>query len=65
MIADCSNAKVVFELPDEIERAGFSKATKARLDNEKNKRIKLKKKCMYSLGVQFFQHLIFLNKLIG
>ena len=27
--------KVVFDLPDEVEKAGFSKATKARLDSTK------------------------------
>ena len=47
MIADYSKTKVVFEVPDEIERAGFSKATKARLDNKKIK--ELNWKCMYSL----------------
>ena len=32
MIADLSGTKVVFDLPDKTEAAGFSKATKARLD---------------------------------
>ena len=35
LIANTCNKKVIFELPDEIEKAGFSKATKARLDNTK------------------------------
>ncbi len=35
LIADNCHKKVIFELPDEVEKAGFSKATKARLDNEK------------------------------
>lgn len=32
MIADLSGTSVAFDLPDEIESSGFSKATKARLD---------------------------------
>ncbi|MGN0166190.1 MAG: NAD-dependent epimerase/dehydratase family protein [Lachnospiraceae bacterium] len=35
LIADYSDTKVVFELPDEAEKAGYSKATKAILDTEK------------------------------
>ena len=38
-IADICGTEVVFELPDEVERAGFSKATKARLDGSKLKRL--------------------------
>ena len=34
-IANASNKKVVFEIPDEVEQAGFSKATKALLDSSK------------------------------
>ena len=34
-IAEISNSKVVYEIPDGIEKAGYSKATKARLDNSK------------------------------
>ena len=37
LIASTCGRKVVFEIPDEIERAGYSKATKARLDNLKLK----------------------------
>jgi nucleoside-diphosphate-sugar epimerase len=36
-IADFSKTKVIFELPDEVEKAGFSKATKSRLDYSKLK----------------------------
>lgn len=35
IIADISGAKVVYEIPDKIEAAGYSKATKARLDSSK------------------------------
>lgn len=34
-IAACAGTKVVFALPDEVERAGYSTATKARLDGAK------------------------------
>ena len=37
MIASAAGAQVVFDLPDAIESAGFSKATKARLDGSKLK----------------------------
>ena len=39
IIADISGKKVVFELPDEVEAAGYSKATKARLDGNKLKKL--------------------------
>jgi len=35
MIADYTGRKVVFEIPDAVERAGYSTATKARLDSTK------------------------------
>lgn len=35
MIAKSVGKKVVFEIPDKIERSGYSKATKARLDSSK------------------------------
>ncbi len=34
-VAESAGTKVVFELPDEVERAGYSTATKARLDGRK------------------------------
>lgn len=37
IIADYVGTDVVFELPNETEKAGFSKATKVRLDNKKIK----------------------------
>lgn len=35
IIADIANVQVIFELPNQIESAGFSKATKARLSGRK------------------------------
>lgn len=35
LIANISKTKVIFELPNKVESAGYSKATKARLDNSK------------------------------
>lgn len=37
IVAQISDTKVVFEIPDETENAGYSKATKALLDNTKLK----------------------------
>ncbi len=39
LISECANRKVVFDLPSAVEAAGFSKATKARLDGLKLKGI--------------------------
>lgn len=39
LVADYANKKVVFELPDEIENAGYSKATKAILDSAKSQQL--------------------------
>lgn len=39
MIADIAGTKVIFDLPNETEAAGFSKATKARLDGSKLKNL--------------------------
>ena len=39
LIAAQSGRKVVFELTDAVESAGFSKATKARLDGSKIKQL--------------------------
>lgn len=47
IIADEVGRKVVYELPDEIERAGYSKATKAILDSSKLQ--KLGWKARYSI----------------
>lgn len=37
IIAQVSGSKIVFEIPDKLEAAGYSKATKARLDGHKLK----------------------------
>lgn len=39
LIAEKAGRKVVFDLPDAVEAAGFSKATKARLNGEKLRRL--------------------------
>lgn len=39
IIADIAGKKVVFELPNAVEAAGYSKATKARLDGSKLKKL--------------------------
>lgn len=39
LVAELSNSTVSFELPNEIEKAGFSKATKAILDGSKLKQL--------------------------
>ncbi len=39
LIAGINGKKVVFELPDEVEAAGYSKATKARLSGDKLKKM--------------------------
>ena len=35
IIAEYAGTKLVFEIPDEVEAAGYSKATKARLESKK------------------------------
>ena len=39
LIAGISGTNVIFEKPDDVEAAGYSKATKARLDGEKVRRL--------------------------
>lgn len=48
IIANTVGRKVVFEIPDAVESAGYSKATKARLDSTKLN--KLGWKAQYSIG---------------
>ncbi len=47
LIASAAGTKVVFELPDAVEAAGYSKATKARLDGSKVKQLGWK--CVYDI----------------
>ena len=35
MIAKETEGKVVFEMPDEVEKMGYSRATKARMESKK------------------------------
>lgn len=52
VIADIAGKKVVFELPDEVEAAGYSKATKARLDGSKLKKLGWYAKYDMRLGLE-------------
>lgn len=52
IIADTVGTKVVFELPDEMESAGYSKATKARLDSVKLQRLGWKAHYGITEGIQ-------------
>lgn len=52
VIADYAKKEVVFELPNEIESAGFSKATKARLDSKKLRKLGWKAKYTIKDGIE-------------
>ena len=39
LIAEASGKKVVYEMPDAMEASGYSKATKARLDGTKLRKL--------------------------
>ena len=52
IISGISGKKVVFEKPDEIEAAGYSKATKARLDGSKLQRLGWKPKYNIYNGIE-------------
>ena len=52
LLAKYSNTKVVFDLPDEVEKKGFSKATKALLLNEKIKNLGWKCKYTIEKGIE-------------
>lgn len=51
-IAEVSGTKVVFELPDDVEKAGYSTATKARLDGSKLKQLGWTMKYDVRSGIQ-------------
>lgn len=52
LIAKISNTAVVFDLPDEIEKEGFSRATKARLSPNKLKELGWKAQYNINTGVE-------------
>ena len=52
LIADYSGKKVVFEIPDETEAAGYSKATKALLDGGKLKALGWKPQYVIDEGIK-------------
>ena len=51
IIADFVGKMVIFELPNKVESAGFSKATKARLDNHKIQKLGWKARYDIKLGI--------------
>ncbi len=52
VIANFSGTKVAYEIPDEVESAGYSKATKARLDGSKLEGLGWKPKYDIQTGVE-------------
>ncbi len=52
IIADASGTKVIFELPDAVEAAGYSKATKARLNGQKIKSLGWKSRYTIEEGIK-------------
>lgn len=52
VIAEVCGTKVVFELPDAVERAGYSTATKARLDGTKIRRLGWEMKYDIPAGIE-------------
>lgn len=52
IIADSVGKKVIFELPEELEKAGYSKATKARLESSKLKELGWKAKYDIKQGIK-------------
>lgn len=52
IIAETVGKKVVFEIPDSVESAGYSKATKARLDASKLKAIGWKANYYMQMGLE-------------
>lgn len=52
IVAGISGKNVVYEIPDEIEAAGYSKATKARLDGSKLRDLGWKPQYSIKLGIE-------------
>ena len=52
IIADYVGRKVIFELPDEVESAGYSRATKARLESTKLQGLEWKAKYDIKAGIE-------------
>ena len=52
LIAGTVGRKVVFEIPDAVEAAGYSKATKARLDGEELRNLGWKPKYAIGEGIE-------------
>lgn len=52
IVAEMVGKKVVYELPDEVESAGYSKATKARLDGSKLQKLGWKAKYDIRAGME-------------
>ena len=57
-IADINGKQVVFEIPDEVEAAGYSTATKARLDGQKLLALGWKPKYDIRSGIERTIHII-------
>lgn len=52
LISKTSSKEVVFELPDEVEASGYSKATKARLDGDKLRKLGWKPRYNIKDGIE-------------
>lgn len=52
LISKTSSKEVVFELPDEVEASGYSKATKARLDGDKLRKLGWKPRYNIKEGIE-------------
>ena len=52
LIANYAGTEVVFEIPDAVESAGYSRATKARLDNRKLQALGWKARYNIKEGIQ-------------
>lgn len=52
IIAEINNKKVVFEIPEDLEAAGYSKATKARLNGKKLQKLGWKPRYDIKAGVE-------------